>query len=41
MKNFQNDKISFLNSDIKNILKLELGGILGIYGQNGSGKTKL
>lgn len=41
LKNVQNGKINFLNSDIKNTMKLELGDILGIYGQNGSGKTKL
>lgn len=39
LKNVQNGKIKFLNSDIKKMLKLELGDILGIYGQNGSGKT--
>jgi len=39
LKNVQNGKINFLNSDIKNTMKLELGDILGIYGQNGSGKT--
>ena len=39
LKNVKNGKISFLNSNIKEKLKLQLGDILGIYGQNGSGKT--
>ena len=39
LKNVKNGKISFLNSNIKETLKLQLGDILGIYGQNGSGKT--
>ena len=39
LKNVKNGKISFLNSNIKENLKLQLGDILGIYGQNGSGKT--
>ena len=39
LKNVQNGRISFLNSDVKKTLKLELGDVLGIYGQNGSGKT--
>lgn len=39
MKNVTNGKISFLNSKFKNNLKLKTGDILGIYGQNGSGKT--
>ncbi|WP_454943608.1 AAA family ATPase [Fusobacterium hwasookii] len=39
LKNVKNGKISFLNSNIKETLTLQLGDILGIYGQNGSGKT--
>lgn len=39
LKNVKNGKIEFLNSDIKDTLKLKNGDILGIYGQNGSGKT--
>lgn len=39
LKNVKNGKISFLNSNIKETMKLQLGDILGIYGQNGSGKT--
>lgn len=39
LKNVKNGKISFLNSNIKETLTLQLGDVLGIYGQNGSGKT--
>lgn len=39
LKNVKNGKIEFLNSDIKDTLKLKNGDISGIYGQNGSGKT--
>lgn len=39
LKNVKNGKIEFLNSNIKDSLKLKSGDILGIYGQNGSGKT--
>ena len=39
LKNVKNGKIEFLNSNIKNSLRLQSGDILGIYGQNGSGKT--
>ena len=39
LKNVKNGKIEFSNSNIKNSLKLQLGDVLGIYGQNGSGKT--
>lgn len=41
LKNVKNGKIKFLNSDIKDSLKLKMGDILGIYGQNGSGKTTI
>ena len=39
LKNVKNGKINFLNSNIKETLTLQIGDILGIYGQNGSGKT--
>ena len=39
LKNVKNGKINFLNSNIKETLILQAGDILGIYGQNGSGKT--
>lgn len=39
LKNVKNGKIEFSNSNIKDSLKLQLGDVLGIYGQNGSGKT--
>ena len=41
LKNVKNGKIDFLNSNIKKNLKLQLGDVLGIYGQNGSGKTAI
>ena len=39
LKNVKNGKINFLNSNIKETLTLQIGDILGVYGQNGSGKT--
>jgi len=39
LKNVESGTIELLNSDIKDSLKLKRGDILGIYGQNGSGKT--
>lgn len=41
LKNVKNGKIDFLNSNIEKNLKLQLGDVLGIYGQNGSGKTAI
>ena len=41
LKNVKNGKINFLNSNIKETLTLQIGDILGIYGQNGSGKTAI
>ena len=39
IKNVKNGKVELLNNNIKKSLKLEAGDVLGIYGQNGSGKT--
>lgn len=41
LKNVKKGKMSFLNSNVKKTLALQLGDILGIYGQNGSGKTTI
>ncbi|MEG0237303.1 AAA family ATPase, partial [Cetobacterium sp.] len=40
IKNVKNGEIDLINySNIKNNFNLKIGDILGIYGQNGSGKT--
>lgn len=39
LKNVENGIINFINSGIDKTLNLKYGDVLGIYGQNGSGKT--
>lgn len=41
IKNVKNGKIKFINNNLKDKDELELGDVLGVYGQNGSGKTAL